>query len=111
MSKLTEKYTKHQITTLVVSFLSMIAFFFPLSSGIGSTSFDMEHSYNIFGVLQLMLHPGTLVEGMEAAFYIPLIMSSFLLIAGFVLAAVIFIMTLLKKNVHIRKPLAFMFFL
>ncbi len=110
MSQITKKYTKHQWVTLIVSFLAIVAFFLPLSSGISSTSFDMGHSFNLIGVIKIMFHPGIIAEGVDAVFYLPFIVSCILLIVSFGTLVTIFIMTLFKKSVHIRRPLVVVFF-
>ena len=104
------KYDKHQILTLIFSLLAMITFFLPLSSGVSATSLNGKHSFQILDVIGFIFQPDRLATGAGAPFYTGFVISALMLVLLFILAAVIFIQTLLQGKVGIRRVLAVVFF-
>lgn len=111
MNEKQKKYDKHQIITIIITTLAIVAYFLPISSGISATSLNLKHSFNIVHIFRLMLDPQSIVEGAGFTFYIPFIIACFLLILSFVCVVSLLIQTILKKSVYVRRTLAVIFFI
>ena len=101
-----KKFSTASIASMILCVLIVAAFFLPISSGNGMSSFSLKNAYNLIGVIGVMLNPSTYVGGAAAAFSAPLIIACIGLVLVFVAAIVLFVLTLRQANISVRRVLS-----
>lgn len=97
---------KSHTASIIISILAIVAMILPISSGISATSFDMQHSYNIFSILGMIFSGHAITEGAAAPFAASVYISAGLLVLVFLALIAMVILTLKKVHVGIRRVLA-----
>lgn len=91
---------------MLLCVLAAVAFFLPISSGVGVTSFDLSKSFNIVDVISLMLHPSTVTGEAESLFVVPFVMACAGLVLAFLAVIALFLLTFVQANIGVRRVLA-----
>lgn len=102
------KDARFRIATIVTGIIALLAFFLPMSSGVGMFSFDMKYSYNFIGLVKLLFGIEKLSDAgaVPAAFNFSLIVSILLLLVGFICIAAIVVMAFMKIQIPTRRKLS-----
>ncbi len=101
-----KKFSGASIASMVLCVLIVVAFFLPISSGKGMTSFDMKHSFNIIGVIQSLFAGEALVGEAAFAFTAPFYMAAVGLVLALIATVVLFVLTLRQANITVRRVLS-----
>ena len=90
---------------MVLCVLIAGAFFLPLSSGKGVFSLS-ANSYHLIDIIRTIFSPAAVTSGAAEAFSIPFLISCAGLTIAFIAVLVLFVLTLLQKNIGVRRVMA-----
>lgn len=106
-----KKFSKASIASMILCVLIIVAYFLPISTGVGITNLDLSKSFNIVNIVSIIFNPSQVTGEATAAFVIPFVIACVGLVAAFIATIVLFVLTLLNKNVGVRRVLAFCIFI
>lgn len=101
-----KKFSKASIVSMILCVIMIVAFFLPLSSGVGTTSLDFSKAFNIIDVISIIFHPSQVTGEAAAAFVIPFVIACIGLVLAFGAVIALFVLTIMKKDVGVRRVLA-----
>ncbi len=100
------KFSRTAIALMILCVLMVVAFFLPLSTGNGMFSFSGDAAYNVIDVIGFIFDSSVITTSTMLAFQIPFIMSCIGLVLVLVAVVVLFVMTIRRTNVSVRRVLA-----